>query len=251
MAREPMLTRKVLIASGKGGVGKSCCTVFLGQALARNGFRVLLVELDAGLRGLDLMLGMEDRSPYDMGDVLMGRCSPYDAVSPSGFSPLLSLLSAPVGDWDDFLRADLVWLCREIASYYDWILLDAPAGIGRGFRLGLEAADEALLVAVPDPICVRDAAAVSSIMERARGAGFSQRLVINRVGKQPVGESLPDLDAVIDQVAVQLIAVIPEDGTISQCAANGLSLPLSARAYDPFDNLAWRLCGSYRRLAFP
>ena len=133
MAKEAMLTRKVLITSGKGGVGKSCCTVFLGQALARHGFRVLLIELDAGLRGLDLMLGLEDRNPYDMGDILKGRCDPYDAVSACGESRL-SLLSAPSGDWSEFSQADLVWLCREIASYYDWILLDAPAGIGRGWR---------------------------------------------------------------------------------------------------------------------
>lgn len=250
MAKEAMLTRKVLITSGKGGVGKSCCTVFLGQALAHHGFRVLLIELDAGLRGLDLMLGLEDRNPYDMGDILKGRCDPYDAVSACGESRL-SLLSAPSGDWSEFSQADLVWLCREIASYYDWILLDAPAGIGRGFRLGLEAADRALLVVTPDPICVRDAVAVSSIMERTRGSGFSQRLIINRVGRQPMGDSLPDLDAVIDQTAVQLIGVIPEDQLLARCAANGLALPSSARAFQPFDNTAWRLAGIYRPLDFP
>ncbi len=243
------LTRKVLIASGKGGVGKSCCSVFLGQALARHGFRVLLVELDAGLRGLDLMLGMENKSPYDMGDILKGLCDPYDAVTVSDSQKGLSLLSAPAGDWSGFQHADLVWLCREISAYYDWILLDSPAGIGRGFRLGMDAADRALLVVTPDPICVRDAASASILLEREKGSGFSQRLIVNRVGKTAVGDSLPDLDAVIDQVAVQLIGVVPEDSSVSLSAANGVSLPVASKAFLPFENIAWRLDGDYRPLA--
>lgn len=243
------LTQKVLIASGKGGVGKSCCSVFLGQALARHGFRVLLIELDAGMRGLDLMLGMRERCPYDMGDVLKGMCDPYDAVTPSDSIHGLSLLSAPAGEWNEFQQADLIWLCREISAYYDWILLDAPAGIGRGFHLGLEAADRALVVVTPDPICVRDAYTASVLLERARGSGFSQRLIINRVTKSAVGDSLPDLDAVIDQAAVQLIGVVPEDSSVALSAANGVPLPASAKAFQAFENIAWRLDGLYRPLA--
>ena len=243
------MTHKVLIASGKGGVGKSSCAVFLGHALARHGFHVLIVELDAGLRGLDLMLGVESKSVYDMGDVLKGICDPYDAVTPSDIQPNLSLLSAPSNNWSEFPQADLVWLCNQISSYYDWILLDAPAGIGNGFRLGLEAAERGILVATPDPICVREAAIASRLLEREKGADFSQRLIINRVRKSPVGESLPDLDAVIDQVAVQLIGVIPEEPSIPQAAANGLPLPMNSKAYQPFDNIAFRLNGIYRPLA--
>ena len=241
---------KVLIASGKGGVGKSSCAVFLGHALAQHGFRVLIVALDAGLRGLDLMLGVESKSAYDMGDVLKGVCDPYDAVTPSDIQRNLSLLSAPSGDWDEFQQADLVWLCNQIASYYDWILLDAPAGIGNGFRLGLDAAERALLVVNPDPVCVREAAVASRLLEREKGSRFPQRLIINRVRKAPVGETLPDLDAVIDQVAVQLIGVVPEEPSIPKAAANGLPLPQTSKAFLPFDNIAWRMEGVYRPLAF-
>lgn len=74
-------------------------------------------------------------------------------------------------------------------------------------------------------------------------------MIINRVRKSPVGESLPDLDAVIDQVAVQLIGVIPEEPSIPQSAANGLPLPINSKAFQPFDNIAWRLDGIYRPLA--
>jgi len=244
------MTHKVLIASGKGGVGKSSCAVFLGHALARHGFRVLIVELDAGLRGLDLMMGVESKSSYDMGDVLRGVCDPYDAVTSSDVQRNLSLLSAPSGDWSDFQQADLVWLCNQISSYYDWILLDAPAGIGNGFRLGLDAAEQALLIVTPDPVCVREAATASRLLEREKGSLFPQRLIINRVRKAPVGDTLPDLDAVIDQVAVQLIGVIPEEISIPLAASNGLPLPRNSKAFLPFDNIARRLEGSYRPLAF-
>ena len=100
------------------------------------GKRVLIVELDAGLRGLDIMLGVENKTVYDMGDILLGRCDPYDAVVSSDYQQGLSLLPAPTDHWEELQQGDILWLIQAIADYYDYILMDSPAGFGKGFRIG-------------------------------------------------------------------------------------------------------------------
>ena len=68
-----------VVTSGKGGAGKSTVTAGLGCALARQGRHVLLVDGDAGLRSLDLMLGIGS-AVYDMADIFEGRCEPIRAI---------------------------------------------------------------------------------------------------------------------------------------------------------------------------
>lgn len=242
------MAQTILVTSGKGGVGKSSSCVFIGYALARQHKRVLIVELDAGLRGLDIMLGVENKTAYDMGDILLGRCDPYDAVVASDYQTGLSLLPAPCDHWEDLKQADLVWLVKSISAYYDYILLDSPAGFGKGFRIGVSAADKAILVVTPDPICVRDAAVASQLL---REYGVSdQRLLINRVKQQYNRmDILPDLDCAIDQTGVQLIGVVPDDTLVLKAGAKGVPLPSSCKAYQAFDNIGRRILGQYCPLA--
>lgn len=242
------MAQTILVTSGKGGVGKSSSSVFIGYALARKQKKVLIVELDAGLRGLDIMLGVEDKTAYNMGDILLGRCDPYDAVVTSEHQSGLSLLPAPGDHWEDLRQADLVWLVKSISAYYDYILLDSPAGFGKGFRIGVSAADSAILVVTPDPICVRDGAIASRLLQQH---GITeQRLLINRV-RQQYGrpELMPDLDVVIDQTGVQLLGVVPEDPQIIRSGAMGIPLPENCRAFQAYDNIGKRITGQYCPLA--
>ena len=71
-----------VVTSGKGGAGKSTVTAGLGCALARRGNRVLVVDTDAGLRSLDLMLGVGGSAVYDMADIFDGNCEPIRAIYP-------------------------------------------------------------------------------------------------------------------------------------------------------------------------
>ena len=242
------MAQTILITSGKGGVGKSSSSVFIGYALARRQKRVLIVELDAGLRGLDIMLGVENKTAYNMGDILLGRCDPYDAVVVSDYQSGLSLLPAPGEHWEDLKQADLVWLVKSISVYYDYILLDSPAGFGKGFRIGISVADKAILVVTPDPICVRDGAIASRMLQKY---GVSeQRLLINRVKQQYARmELLPNLDTVIDQTGVQLIGVVPDDIMVMKAGAKGVPLPPGNKAYQAYDNIGKRLLGQYCPLA--
>lgn len=71
-----------VITSGKGGTGKSTVSVGLAAALVRRGNRVLLIDCDAGMRGIDLMLGVNSDLVFDIADVINGSCPPASAIYP-------------------------------------------------------------------------------------------------------------------------------------------------------------------------
>ncbi len=238
----------ILVTSGKGGVGKSSCCVCLGYALAARKKTALIVELDAGLRGLDLMMGVSDKVVYDISDVILGRCEPAQAMVSSDIAPELFLFPAPVSRWTGLETEHLLKLFRGLGGHFDFLLIDAPAGFSQGFEIGMEIADRALVVVTPDPIAARDGFQVSRLLS-AKGIE-NQRLVINRVkARYQRLELLPDLDEVIDQVGVQLIGVIPEDEGVLRAMAKGEMLLPDCKAAQAFENLAARVLGEYRPLA--
>ena len=243
------MAQVVVITSGKGGVGKSTVSVFLGRAMAAQGKRVLLMEMDSGLRGLDLMLGMGEQIVYDLSDLLTGRCIADHAVVPVPSSPGMEVLCAPNNS--DYLPDPKIFvrLVDFFRSYYDVILIDTPAGLGKAVRMSGAAADMSLVVTTPDPVAARDAAKVSQQMN-AMGMKH-QRLIINRVPPDFASRGIvEDLDDVINIVGVQLIGVVPFSPLVEKSALTGIELAqsVSARA---FDNIGRRLEGQYVPLAFP
>src|SRR5699024_9776133 len=91
----PLNAQCIMLCSGKGGTGKSTVSVLLGAALAQLGRKVLLVELDSGLRSVDIIAGVYGRTVYDIEDVLCGRCEGAKAIVTSPLYPGLSVISAP------------------------------------------------------------------------------------------------------------------------------------------------------------
>ncbi len=90
-----MSARRIVITSGKGGVGKTTTTANVGAALAMLGKRVVLVDADIGLRNLDLVLGLEKRIVFDLVEVVEGRCQLRQAlIKDKRFGELLSILPA-------------------------------------------------------------------------------------------------------------------------------------------------------------
>lgn len=233
--------RITVVTSGKGGAGKSTVSAGLGYALAKAGASVLLVDGDAGLRGLDLMLGIGQDMVFDMGDIFAGNCEPIRAVYRSPFSEDLSLLPAPSELSGICSPTDLRRLCRGFAQHYDFVFIDCPAGTGQGFEMAVGAADAALLVSTPDAVCARDAGVVADLLAQRN---MPARLVINRLRVAPVLQGkMPDLDSIIDTAGVQLIGVIPEDEQLAVAVANGRPLPERGVANTCFRNIARRFCG--------
>ena len=106
-----------VVTSGKGGAGKSTVTAGLGCALAKLGHRVLVVDTDAGLRSLDLMLGGGGSTVYDMADIFAGNCEPIRAIYPSPVCPNVFVVPAPVSFEKLCTPQDMKRLCRGFARY--------------------------------------------------------------------------------------------------------------------------------------
>ena len=200
----------IVVTSGKGGVGKSTVVVGLSRALASRGRRVLMIDCDAGLRSLDRMTGIEAELVYDISDLVHGHCAPIDAIyagEPAG----LYVLPAPGTDEGLIPPAIMENLLPFLKKYYDYVILDSPAGIGKGFRSAAAAADRAILVCSPDPVCVRGTAVVRDLLTKEGQA--EQKLLINRFHPDWFSATgvYPDLDAIIDAAGVQLCGVVPDD----------------------------------------
>ncbi len=237
------------ITSGKGGVGKSSLCAGLGAALTKRGRRVLLIDGDAGLPALDVFLSCAEERVYDIADVIAGRASIKDALYSCPWAEGLWLLPAPSREEDCISPLLMKQVADLLIPYYDHILIDCPAGLGTGFQSASSAAQRALVVATPDPVCIRASAKTRLELE---AAGISQqRLVINRFRAESFRSQkvFPDLDAVIDSAGIRLIAVIPEDGELPSCEASGTPLPSHSKAALAFDRLAARLEGEQIPLA--
>ncbi len=209
----------IVIASGKGGSGKSSFVTGIGRALAIQGKKVLAADCDIGLRSLDLLFGVTESVVFDWGDLLLERCTREQAV----IKGPVDLLAAPRSFCDEFTPDAVSKLFKSFSEEYDYILLDSPAGIDRGFQLSASGADRAVVVSTPDSICVRSC---SRAFNELRRLGVEDvRLVINMFEVKPVcKKKLLNIDQCIDETGVQLLGVVPRDINIGFCSVTG-SLP--------------------------
>lgn len=230
---------KIVVASGKGGVGKTTVTVALGKALTALGNRVLIIDCDR-LRSVDLLAGITEELVYDFGDVVFGRCEAEQAIYEKQG---LCIISAP-SDYEGISEDDMRELVEHYDCDYNYILFDAPAGLGRGLKLACAVADKGLVVSTADLVCVRSACTASREMEKM-GVGES-RLIINRVQtKDIVKGRLLNVDKVIDSTQVQLIGVVPEDEKLRLGSMGGVVYKKRQESYRAFSNIARRICGQY------
>lgn len=235
----------VTVTSGKGGVGKTTITANLGAALAAGGEKVVCIDADIGLRNLDVVLGLENRIVYDLVDVVEGRCRLRQALIRDKRLPELFLIpAAQTRDKSAVSPSDMVRLCDELRQEHNWILIDSPAGIERGFRNAIAPADMVLVVTNPEVSAVRDADRIIGLVE-AEEKGPA-RLLINRIKVEMVkrGDML-SADDVLELLAVELIGMVPEDENVITSTNRGIPIALDgkSRAGQAFRNIARRLNG--------
>ncbi len=233
------------ITSGKGGVGKTTVTANLAATLAASGKKVICIDGDIGLRNLDVVLGLENRIVYDLVDVIEGRCRLRQAMIHDKRLPELYLIpAAQTRDKNAVSPSDMVRLCDDLRQEFDWILIDSPAGIERGFRNVLAPADMVIVVTNPEVSAVRDADRIIGLVE-AEEKGPA-RLIINRLNPALVkrGDMLT-ADDVLELLAVELIGIIPEDEMVVISTNRGQPVALNgkSKASDAFHNIARRLNG--------
>ena len=153
--------RKIVITSGKGGVGKTTVTASLGRRLADMGFKVVLADADVGLNNLDVVTGVESRVVYDIGDVIAGKCTVFQALVPDHESGARILPSAGGGIE---MSAQAFRGVMDSVTDCDFLLIDCPAGIENGFHRAVSAATEAVVVTTPSASAIRDADRVLTLL---------------------------------------------------------------------------------------
>jgi septum site-determining protein MinD len=240
-----MTAKVVTITSGKGGVGKTTATANLAAALAAEGHKVVCIDADIGLRNLDVVLGLENRIVYDLVDIVEGRCRLRQAMIRDKRLPELFLIpAAQTRDKSAVTPSDMVRLCDELRPEYDWIIIDSPAGIERGFRNAIAPCDIAVVITNPEVSSVRDADRIIGLIE-AEEKGPA-RLVINRLKPDMVrrGEMITVND-VVELLAIELIGIIPDDENVVVSTNRGLPIVLDgkSKAGQAFRNISRRLQG--------
>ncbi|MBN1373428.1 MAG: septum site-determining protein MinD [Anaerolineaceae bacterium] len=240
-----MAATVVTVTSGKGGVGKTTTTANLAVALALGGKKVVCIDGDIGLRNLDVVLGLENRIVYDLVDIVEGRCRLRQAMIRDKRLPELYLIpAAQTRDKSAVSPSDMVRLCDDLRAEFDWVLIDSPAGIERGFRNSIAPADVVVVVTNPEVSAVRDADRIIGLIE-AEEKGPA-RLILNRLNPALVkrGDML-SADDILDLLAIELIGIVPEDENVVISTNRGTPVALDGktRAGEAYLNIARRLGG--------
>lgn len=171
-------THFIAITSGKGGVGKSTISANLANVLSQNGYKVGLFDADIGLANLDVILNV--KMGKNLLHVLKGECSLKDILIPIN----KNLILIPGESGDEILKFNNQFLLERFLDeaseldQLDFLIIDTGAGIGGSTQLFLEAADEVVVVTVPDPAAITDAYAVIKIVSRFKN---NELLLLNMV----------------------------------------------------------------------
>ncbi len=240
-----MPAQVVTVTSGKGGVGKTTAVANLAVALASNGSKVVCINDNIGLRNLNVILGLENRIVYDIVDVIEGRCRLKQAMIRDKKIPNLHLIpAAQTRDKNAVSASDMNRLAKDLRPECDFVLIDSPAGIERGFKNAIAPADRVLVVTNPEISAVRDADRVIGILE-AEEKG-SPALIINRLNPALVKkQDMLSADDVLDLLAIELIGIVPEDEAVLISSNRGtpVSADPKSKAGQAFRNIARRLNG--------
>ena len=255
------MAKILVVTSGKGGVGKTTSTAALGAALAQTGQNVVVVDLDVGLRNLDLIMGAERRVVYDLINVVQGDAKLAQALIRDKRVETLHLLPASQTRDKDALTADgVARVIAELRERFDWVICDSPAGIERGAQLAMYHADMAVVVTNPEVSSVRDSDRIigmlDSTTERAkRGERIDKHLLLTRY--DPVRAARGDMlktEDVLEILSIPLLGIIPESQDVLKASNLGSPVTLAdptsvpARAYA---DAARRLMGETVAMEIP
>jgi septum site-determining protein MinD len=235
----------ITVSSGKGGVGKTTAVANIAVALAADGRKVVCIDGDIGLRNLDVVMGLENRIVYDIVDVIEGRCKLRQAmIRDKHYADLYLIPAAQTRDKSAVSPSDMNRVCNELRADHDFVLIDSPAGIERGFRNAIAAADKVLVVTNPEVSAVRDADRVVGILEAEEKGTPS--LVINRLNPALVkNNDMLSAEDVLDLLGIPLIGIVPEDETVIVGSNRGTPVvnDPKSRAGQAFRHIAKRLQG--------
>lgn len=241
----------IAITSGKGGVGKSSVCINMGMLLAQHGFRVCLVDVDLGLKNLDVMLGLENRVIYDIKDVIEGRCALSQAMIRDKREDHLYLLPAcKTIHIEQFHGNDLKTIVEELRESFDYILLDTPAGIESGFVHSIQCVKKAILVTTLDVTALQDADRVIGILMKEGLEHLS--FIVNRMNVRYMEKGISvSLEDAKTWLSIQFLGYVFDDERMVQGNNRGRPIVMQrdTQMYSCFESIVKRLLGE--RSALP
>ena len=236
----------IVVASGKGGVGKTTVTANISIALAAEGNSVVAVDTDLGLRNLDLALGLENSVIYDIVDAALENCRVREAIIKDEKYGKLAFM--PASQFKDDISVEFSKyekLFFELKDKYDYVVVDCPAGIGDMVKGIIKISDMAIIVANPDPYSLRDADKLAYIMEETGVTDI--RLIINRMRKNMIFKGImTDIRSIMETLAVRLLGVVYEDEKFVECSIMGIPVVMDSKNKQKkvFTEIAQRIDGS-------
>ncbi len=229
----------IMITSGKGGTGKSMFACNISITLAQMGKRVMLIDMDMGLRNIDLYLGVENRVVYDVKDVVMGRCAISQGImQDKRFDNLFFMAASPEREEGHITPLHIKVLMDRLRKDYDYIIVDSPSGMDDGMVLASAGSDAAIIITNPEYSALRDA---DSVDRQLIKLGIAERfVVVNRVIADLInGGYCPDLMEVSRMVRAQLIGVIQQDENIHISTNLGVPIVIKSDSY---------ICKNFQRI---
>lgn len=237
------MARKIVLTSGKGGVGKTTICANLGVALARLNKRVVLVDVDIGLNNLDVVTGIENKIVYDIVDVIENKCRLRQAlVQDFNYPNLYIMPSAHSYNASQVTAENVKKVIDGLSDYFDFVLIDCPAGIDEPFKRAVCGADEALVVVTPHLSSLRDADKVLMLLASYEISNIS--LVINRVrGDMVLDKEMIDSKKIAEILDTKLSGIIPEDDNITTFLSIGKAVNKGCESFVAFNLLAKNILG--------
>lgn len=230
------MARKIVVTSGKGGVGKTTLSANLGNYLATNGYKVVVMDLDIGLNNLDVVLGVESKVVFDIFDVLNNRCRARQALIQDSQNPYLFIMPSNHSN-TNLTKAEIKKVVNELDDFFDFILIDCPAGIEDGFNKAVSVADEAIVVVTPHISSLRDADKVVNIL---LSMGIKNIYgVINRVrGDLIMDKEMLSIEDVYELLQIKIIGAVPDDDCVSSVSSIGGAVTNKCGASRAFELIA-------------
>ena len=242
-AKEKKMARAIVITSGKGGVGKTTLTVSLGRILSLQGKRVALVDTDIGLNNLDVLLGVENKVVYDLVDVIENRCRVAQALIEVPESRNLFVLpSIHSYDYSKVDGQSIRAVIANLKTRFDFVLIDCPAGIEKGFHRAVSSADEAIVVTTPHLSAVKDAQKVIALLAPYRLNSISVVLSRVRGDREKTGAEVTPAD-VESVLKTPVIGAIPEDDEINEISCSSSMPSKKSQGYKAVEMLCKILLG--------
>ncbi len=242
----------IVLTSGKGGVGKTVASVSVALGIALRGKKTVVVDLDIGLRNIDLALGCERRVIFDLINVMQGEAELKDALIRDRHSDNLFILPASqTRDKDALSKNGMAKLIDGLQELeFEYIIFDSPPGLERGAKLSLYFADEVIFVANPTRASLRGCDRMLGVLQQeskklqAGDGEVPERLLINRYRSGHSGNTI-SRQQMVDSLGIDLLGIVPESQSIADASESGTPVitDKTSPAGAAFDVVVSRLLG--------